>query len=243
MPLRTLPRYFLMPPLNATAGRESASVIDLSLGGTRLELSRPLPVGSRQRLRIETVDGVVDEEATVLWCQIDELSLDTGIDHYLAGLEFDQEPTESVGELIERLLATHAALPVEDARTADRYRLSVPLTGILGILQVEVVDLCVRGARISIPYFLRVGTITPFAFQVDVATGPVEVLATVAWCLGTEKAGFEAGLKIDGEEERLRAAIHRLCMRDEARIDLHSLRRKFEALRQSAHEFAALAAS
>jgi len=38
-------------------------------------------------------------------------------------------------------------------------------------------------------------------------------------------------------------AIHQLCMRDEARIDLHSLRRKFEALRQSAHEFAALAAS
>jgi hypothetical protein len=38
-------------------------------------------------------------------------------------------------------------------------------------------------------------------------------------------------------------AIHQLCMRDEARIDLHSLHRKFEALRQSAHEYAELAAS
>jgi hypothetical protein len=71
----------------------------------------------------------------------------------------------------------------------------------------------------------------------------VEVLGTVAWCLGSTTSGFEAGLKIDGEEERLRAAIHRLCMRDEARIDLHSLRRKFDALRQSSHEFAALVAS
>ncbi len=243
MPLRTLPRYFLLPPLNATAGRESVQVIDLSLGGARLELSRPLPVGSQQRLRIETVDGVVDEEATVLWCQIDDMSLDSGIDHYLAGLELEKEAPESVGELIERLLASHAAVPIEDARSADRYRICVPLTGILGVIQVEVVDLCIRGARISLPHFIRVGTLTPFAFQVDVATGPVEVLATVAWCLGTAHSGFEAGLKIDGEEERLRAAIHRLCMRDEARIDLHSLRRKFEALRQSAHEFAALAAS
>jgi hypothetical protein len=32
-------------------------------------------------------------------------------------------------------------------------------------------------------------------------------------------------------------------MRDEARIDLHSLRRKFDSLRQSSHEFAALVAS
>jgi len=31
----------------------------------------------------------------------------------------------------------------------------------------------------------------------------------------------------------MRAAIHRLCMRDEAQIDLHSLRRKFDALREA----------
>ncbi len=242
MPLRTLPRYFLLPPLNATVGNDSARVIDLSLKGVRLERNRPLRVGSRQRLLIETVDGVVDEQAIVLWSQVDDISLEDGIDRYLAGLEFDDQP-ESVGELIERLLACHAAIPIEDARSADRYRISVPMTGIFGVLQAEIVDLSIRGARISMPHFIRVGTVTPFAFQVDEVTGPVEVLATVAWCLGTANHGFEAGLKIDGEEERLRGAIHRLCMRDEARIDLHSLRRKFEALRQSAREFAALAAS
>jgi hypothetical protein len=42
---------------------------------------------------------------------------------------------------------------------------------------------------------------------------------------------FYAGLDIDGAEEKLRRAIHRLCMRDEARIDIDSLKRKFDSLR------------
>jgi hypothetical protein len=241
MPLRTFPRYFLLPPMFAMAGVESVRVLDLSLKGARLELNGPLRVGSRQRLLIKTTDGVVDEQVTVLWSQIDDLSVD-GIDRYLAGIEFDGQPA-SVGELIERLLASHAALPIEDVRSADRFRMSVPITGCFGILQIGLVDLSIRGAKISLPNFIRIGTLSPLAFQVDSHSGPVEVLASVAWCLGTAHHGFEAGLKIDGEEERLRTAIHRLCMRDEARIDLHSLRRKFEALRQSAHEYSALAAS
>ena len=241
MALRSFPRYFMLPPLFATAGNESVRVIDLSLKGARLELHAPLRVGSRQRLLIMTTDGVVDEQVTVLWSQVDDLSVDSGIDRYMAGVEFDGQPV-SVGELIDSLLACHNAVPIEENRSADRYRISVAMTGIFGILQIGVQDLAIRGARINLPYFIRVGTVSPFAFQVDEAGGPVEVLATVAWCLGSATSGFEAGLKIDGEEERLRAAIHRLCMRDEARIDLHSLRRKFDALRQSAREFAALAA-
>src|SRR5881394_1010270 len=133
----------------------------------------------------------------------------------MAGIEFDGQ-SESVGQLIERLLETHNAIPVEDARSADRYRISVPLTGVFGILQINVLDLSIRGARISLPYFIRVGTVTPFAFQIDAEAGPIEVLGTVAWCIGTASTGFEAGVRIINEEERLRGAIHRLCMRDEA---------------------------
>jgi len=202
----------------------------------------PLVVGSRLRLKILTIEGIVDEMVTVLWSQIDDLGFESGEDRYMAGVEFDGTP-DSVGKLIERLLATHNAIPVEDARGSDRYRISVPMTGIFGILQIGVLDLSIRGARISLPYFIRVGTVSPFAFQVDSEGGPIEVLGTVAWCIGTPSSGFEAGIKIINEEERLRSAIHRLCMRDEARIDLHSLRRKFHALRQSAREFAAAVAS
>lgn len=241
MALRTVPRYFLLPPMFATAGSESVRVIDISLRGARLELNSPLRVGSSLRLVIQTTEGIVDETVTVLWSQIDDFSVD-GIDRYLAGIEFHGQPV-SVGELIERLLDCHAAIAIEDGRAADRYRVSVALTGCLGILQIGVLDLSIRGAKITVPNFIRVGTVTPLAFQIDSNSGPVEVMATVAWCLGTANHGFEAGLRIDGEEERMRMAIHQLCMRDEARIDLHSLRRKFESLRQSAHEFAALAAS
>jgi hypothetical protein len=242
MALRSYPRYFLIPPLFATAGAESVRIIDLSLKGARLELNAPLRVGSRHRLVIMTTEGVVDEQVTVLWSQIDELPMETAPDRYMAGVEFDTQ-SEPVGELIERLLASHNALPIEDNRAVDRYRVCAPMTGIFGILQIGVLDLSTRGARISLPYFIRVGTVSPLAFQVDAEGGPLEVLGTVAWCIGTAATGFEAGLRIEGEEERLRSAIHRLCMRDEVRIDLHSLRRKFDALRQTAHEFAAAAAS
>ena len=39
MALRSYPRYFLFPPLFATAGAESVRIIDLSLKGARLELN------------------------------------------------------------------------------------------------------------------------------------------------------------------------------------------------------------
>ncbi|HKB79127.1 MAG TPA: PilZ domain-containing protein [Thermoanaerobaculia bacterium] len=232
MPLRSIPRYFLIPPLFATAGRESVRVVDISLRGARLELNAPLPVGSRQRVVIATTNGTVDEEVTVLWSQIDDISVDGDVDRYVAGVEFESRPG-TVGELIEKLLVNREAVPIEDSRTADRFRLSVPMTGVIGMMQARVVDLSIRGARIALRQFTPVGTITPFAFQVDAAGGPLEVMATVAWCIGTAKEGYEAGLKIDAEEERMRAAIHRLCMRDEAQIDLHSLRRKFDALREA----------
>ncbi|HUJ12801.1 MAG TPA: PilZ domain-containing protein [Thermoanaerobaculia bacterium] len=242
MALRSYPRYFLIPPLFATAGAESVRIVDLSLKGARLELNAPLRAGSRHRLVVMTNDGVIDEQVTVLWSQIDDLPVESGSDRYMAGIEFDGQP-EAVGELIERLLSSHNALPIEDSRSADRYRVCVPMTGIFGILQIGVLDLSTRGARISLPYFIRVGTVSPFAFQIDEETGPIEVLGTVAWCIGTAATGFEAGLRIENEEDRMRTAIHRLCMRDEVRIDLHSLRRKFDALRQTSHEFTAAAAA
>jgi hypothetical protein len=49
------------------------------------------------------------------------------------------------------------------------------------------------------------------------------------------------GLQIAGHEDALRLAIHRLCMRNEARIDLHSLRRKFDSMRTAARTIDTLA--
>ena len=142
------------------------------------------------------------------------------------------------------MLRSNLAIPIEDARSADRFHITARLTGSFGtIAPVSVIDLSVRGARIAVPQFVRFGTTSVLRFQVDGESGPIDVSSTVVWCLGAEKEGFEAGLKIDAQEERLRLAIHRLCMRDEARIDLHSLRRRFDSMRALSHQYVALAAS
>lgn len=240
---RTVPRYFLLPPLHARFGDESVSVIDLSLKGARIEVANPLPLGARLQLMIDTHRGSLRLTASVLWCEIDQLALSGGPDRYLAGMVFDEASTE-VGELIERLLKSNLAIPIEDARSADRFHITAQLTGIFGAIgPVGIIDLSIRGARIAVPQFVRFGTACPLRFQVDGETGLLDVDATVMWCLGAATEGFEAGLKIDGQEERLRLAIHRLCMRDEARIDLHSLRRRFDAMRALSHQYRALAAS
>lgn len=240
MPLRSTHRYFLMPSIFASAGDLNVRVVELSLRGARLEVDAPLPVGSRQRIVIDTTECTVNEEATVLWSQVDDLSFEHGVDRYVVGVEFEN-PGESLGELIERLLLSGSALRIEDFRTADRFRLSVPITGVFGTMQVTVVDLSIRGARVAMREFIPVETAGALAFQIDTADGPLEVMATVAWCIGAPREGFEAGLNIEGQEERMRAAIHRLCMRNEARIDLQSLGRKFESLRQTSPDLAAAA--
>jgi hypothetical protein len=241
---RTVPRYFLLPPLHADFGIHSVSVVDLSLKGARVEIAKPLAHGARFPLIIETKHGAIQLPATVLWCEIDELSLSNGgADRYLSGVVFD-ESSKEIGELIETLLKVNLALPIEDARSADRYSISSRLTGAFdSFAPVSVLDLSIRGARIALPHFTRVGATGALRFQVDGETGPVEVQGTVMWCIGADKDGFEAGIKIDGCEEQLRIAIHRLCMRDEARIDLHSLRRRFDAMRSLSHQYSSLVAS
>lgn len=240
---RTVPRYFLLPPLHARFGDHPVSVVDLSLKGSRIEVAQPLPLGARFQLTIETHRGAIHLAATVLWCEIDELSLSEGPDRYLAGMVFDDSSAE-IGALLERLLKSNLAIPIEDARSTDRFHIRAHMTGTFGaVAPVGIIDLSIRGARISVPQFIRFGTTAPLRFQVDGETGLVDVDATVMWCLGAATDGFEAGLKIDAQEERLRLAIHRLCMRDEARIDLHSLRRRFDAMRVLSHQYTALAAS
>lgn len=239
---RTVPRYFLLPPLHAVYGTHAVSIVDLSLKGARFEIKAPMALGAQLQLTIETHRGTIQLPATVLWCEIDELSLADGADRYLVGTVFDS--SSEIGELIERLLKANLAIPIEDARTADRFHISARLTGVFGpIAPVSIIDLSIRGARVALPSFVRFGTTAALRFQVDGETGPVDIDATVMWCLGAEKEGFEAGLKIEGQEERLRIAIHRLCMRDEARIDLHSLRRRFDSMRALSHQYTALAAS
>lgn len=225
---RSVPRYFLTPALDGFIEGQPVRVVDIGLKGLRIELYRPLQPGSSLLLVFASIRVPVQ----VLWCQIDSLNFVLEQDQYLAGLTFE-ERNPMIDELIDLLLVREAAIPITEQRSFDRYRITAPLTGSFGeTAPVSLMDLSVRGARINSPYVLKESTTHQLRFQVDDESGPVNVNGTVMWCrpAGTSP-GFEAGLNITGADEQLRRAILRLCVRNEARIELDSLKRKFDALR------------
>lgn len=237
---RTVPRYFLRPALQARYGQQSITLVDLSLKGVRFEAAQSIPLGESANLSIETHRGLVVIPATALWCQLDDVLEPGSPERYLAGVMFEKA-SEEIGDLLERLLRADLAIPIEDHRNADRFLLITPLKGGYGDQESSILDLSIRGARISLPQFVPVGTTSSLHFTAGVDS--VEVPATTMWCLGGDKEGFEVGLKIEGAEDRLRIAINRLCMREEARIDLHSLRRRFNSMRVRLHQIETLIAS
>ncbi|MEO8037050.1 MAG: PilZ domain-containing protein [Acidobacteriota bacterium] len=229
--LRTTTRYFIMKPLPALAGSIPVEMLDLSTKGARLALTTAVPVGTRLHMTIGYRSRTVTARATVLWCQIDQLLLGGNIDRYLSGIVFD-ELAPKVAELLDEMIAADLVIPIVDDRNADRFHLSVPLSGTFGpFTSVNVLDLSVNGACLAVSQRLPDGYSENLRFQIDEET-VVDIAGTVVWCRSIEGvAGLRVGLCVLGEEETLRATIERLCVRDEARIDLDSLRRKFEILR------------
>ena len=233
--LRTVPRYFLTPPLPAYANGRTARFIDLSVKGARLELVEKFEPGERVFLMVASKGMEITVPATVLWCEIDSLDINLIHDRYLCGLGFEK-PSSAVDALIDDLCGRDAAIRIEDYRHYDRYFITAPLTGSFGeVAPISIVDLSVRGARIIGRGKFGVGSGDQLRFQVDSELGPVDVFGKVMWAAPTMVSGeMTAGLSISGHDEVLRGAIHRLCVRSEARINLDSLRQKFELLRAEA---------
>ncbi len=226
--LRTGPRYFLNPPLTGSANGNPARIVDLGAKGCRLELRESLEPSSA----VEVTIDAVRLKATVLWCQVDTLNFASDYDGYLAGVAFESPSTE-LEQFAMDLSRRGEAVRIEEMRVHDRFRITAPLTGSFGdIAPVSIVDLSVGGARIAMLQRLTAGTTGTLRFQVDGESGPVGVEAVVKWCKPSPiMREFCAGLEISRAEEHLRAAINRLCMRNEARIDVDSLKRKFDMLR------------
>ena len=226
--LRTVPRYFLSPSLNGSIDGNPAAIVDLSTKGARVQMVHPLEAGRKYYL---IVSEDVTVSVTALWSELDSINIDMVHDTYLSGLAFDR-PSRVVGELLDELVGRGAAVRIEAYRSYDRYRLTAPLTGSFGATApVSLLDLSLRGARISAQHRIGVGSGDTLRFQVDGEDGPIDVYGRVAWAKQATTGDYEAGLSIIGQDERMRAAIQRLCIRGEARIDLDSLRRKFDGLR------------
>lgn len=225
---KSVPRYFLIPPIPAMAEDTPARVVDMGIRGARIEVCRPFEPGSTINLIIDTIPI----KAIVLWCQVDALNFSSENDGYLAGVAFERAST-AVDELLTEISGRGGAIRIEELRSHDRYRITAPLTASFGdIAPVSVVDLSAAGARIAMLHRVLPGSTHELRFQVDDETGPINVSARVQWCKPSPIIREHyAGLSIDGAEDVLRTAIHRLCKRNEARIDLDSLKRKFDALR------------
>ncbi len=226
--LRTGPRYFLNPPLAGSANGIAARIVDLGARGCRLEMHERLEPSS-------PIDVTIDAlrlKATVLWCQVDSLNFASDCDGYLAGVAFDT-PNAELERFGMELSHRGKAIRIEEMRVHDRFRITAPLTGSFGeVAPVSIVDLSVAGARIAMLQRVSIGLRGTLRFQVDDPSGPVDVEAIVKWCKPSPiMREHYAGLEIPRAEEQLREAIDKLCTRNEARIDIDSLKRKFDMLR------------
>lgn len=228
--LRRHPRYFLPSGIPAIVHEARANIVDLSMKGARVQVTQPLALGAKVPFALMANGSTIRTEATVLWCQMVALALDEDeSDVYLAGVVFPDE-LATVGAVLDKMIAADEAIAIQDSRSTERYAITIPLYASFGdrLTEVRLLDLSIRGARVGAKAALRVGTETSLRFRLD--PGPsVDVVAKVVWCRPSDrKLGFEVGLSINGEEALLRAVIAQMCMRKQARVDMHSLRRKFD---------------
>jgi hypothetical protein len=227
---RTASRFFLMTPLPATIGCTNADIIDISVAGARLQLTEELAVRSELPLTIGAEGASLVIPATVLWSELTALSFDDEeSDRYQCGIEFPKT-SSLLAHLINDLVSTRIAVPMEEARYSQRYRVTASLAGrFASIPPSRVLDISIRGARIGTASLLPVGTCGPLRFTLNGKEMPVDVNATVAWARPAERKGrFEAGLRIDGVEDWLKAVIDELSLRGGAVLELNTLRKKFE---------------
>lgn len=230
--LRTVPRFFLNPPIPAFANNRAARVIDLSVKGARLELVERLEPGESVFVVIHWRQHEVTVPATVLWCELESMLVDLVHDRYIAGLSFERR-SGGVDALVNDLLSREAAMLIEDFRNFDRYRLIATLSGTFGDLSpVAVADISLRGVRIITSEPIGVGVSDHLRFHVDEPIGTIDVVGRVKWSAKSNVPRmYNTGILITGHDEAMREAINSLSMRGEARIDIDSLRRKFDRMR------------
>lgn len=230
--LRKAPRYFLLTPLPASLNGRNADVIDLSVQGARLQVTERLTPGTQLPFSLET-GGIPIGTATVLWCELAAISLidDDDLDRYYCGIAFEQR-LSMICPLIEDLVAERSAIPMEETRDGDRYRVHAPLTALVDRLtSARVLDISIRGVRLGTARLLVKGTPTTLRFRLIGREMPVDIRATVVWARPAERIGrFEAGLRIEAGEDWMRAVIDELSLRNEVTVEPNTLERKFNPL-------------
>lgn len=228
--LRTEPRYFVITPVAAEIAGGNADVVDLSTKGARLQVTRSLTVGQEAPFAIRAGDVSIAVTATVVWCEVAALALhDEESDRYLCGVAFARSMSV-IRHVIDELVAARSAIAIQDSRHEDRYRVIAPMTASFASHEaLRVLDLSIRGVRVSTPTLLEAGTRAPLRFSINGVNTPIDIEATIMWSRPADRKGrFESGLRITDAEEWLRTVIDEMALRDGVVIETDTLRRKFD---------------
>lgn len=228
--LRSERRYFVITPLPAEIGGVNADVVDLSAKGARLQVTQRIDLGQPMSFMLKTKDAAVETSASAIWCEVAAFALhDEELDRYLCGITFDHS-VSLIRHIITDLIESHSAIPIEENRVSDRYRVIAPLTASFDENSgIRVLDLSIRGARLSTPTLLRPGTEGKLRFAINGNDTHVWLPATVMWSRSAQRKGrFEAGLRIADAEDWLKTVIDELALRDGVAIETDSLQRKFD---------------
>ena len=228
--LRTERRYFVITPLPAEMGGVNADVIDISTRGARLQVTERIDLNRPMTFMLKTKDAAIETVASAVWCDVAAFALhDEELDRYFCGITFDHS-VSIIRHVISDLVESHTAVPIEESRNSDRYRVIAPLTvSFAETADLRVLDLSIRGARLSTPTLLRPGTSGRLRFSINGAETHVWLPATVMWSRSAQRKGrFEAGLRIVEAEDWLKTVIDELALRDGVVIETDSLQRKFD---------------
>ncbi|MGZ8851205.1 MAG: PilZ domain-containing protein [Thermoanaerobaculia bacterium] len=223
-------RYFVVTPLAAEIGGVNADVIDISTRGARLQLTQQIEVGRPLSFTLHAGEVAIATSAVAVWCEVAALAMhDDESDRYFCGVTFEKS-LSIMRHLIQDLITTHIAIPIEDNRNSQRYRVIAPLTASFSEHRaLRVLDISIRGARIGTPEPLKAGTSSRICFAINGDDTLVWLPATVMWSRPAERKGrYETGLRISDAEDWLRTMIDELSLRNGVVIETDSLRRKFD---------------
>ena len=228
--LRTEARYFIVTPLDAELGGINADVVDISTRGARLQVTQRVQPGREMPFALRMADATIETVATPVWCDVAAFSLrDDELDRFFCGITFNHS-VSLIKHLIDDLVAARTAVPIAENRANDRYRVIAPLTASFADLgSLRVLDISIRGARVTTPALLEAGTSGRLRFTINGNDTHVWLPATVVWSKPAQRKGrFEAGLRITDAEHWLKIVIDELALRDGVVIDADGLRRKFD---------------
>ena len=228
--LRSERRYFVITPLPAEIGGVNADVVDISTRGARLQVTQKIELGKPVNFMLRTKEAAIETTASAVWCDVAAFALhDEELDRYFCGITFDRS-ISLIGHIINDLVESHTAIPIEESRLSDRFRVIAPLTASFAEEDgLRVLDLSIRGARLSTPKLLRPGMSGRLRFLINGGETHVWLPATVMWARSAQRKGrFEAGLRIADAEDWLKTVIDELALRDGVTIELDSLQRKFD---------------